>query len=329
METRQILISLMLTDFGISLYPKSDGRVEIPKYIVKNIGFVSSNMVYMSSDMCGNIYISTNSELLEDEISISVAISNGRLRIPSKFLKKIGLINKSLVIVSDSHSILHLKADNSHNEEALELLLNELDDDKTSRLLDILSGKRVDNNYILNMDIVRVSTNQTKLPKAKLFLLEGNEDKTFAFRPIGNPYKFRCCWVNRVPKLTKDANNSVILYAIPGINRMKSGDNSSGFLIIDQITFGKICYVVNKKNSTTAIGKDLIFIFSPKTKIGSFKVFENPNTDIDNKIIEEAKLICANPEKFLSNKFSFFESGKCDLPPTTITLNTIGNINKE
>jgi len=332
MEVREQLVNLMLTSFGIDLYPKADGRVEIPKYVVIKSGWNSLDMVYMSSDMCGNLYISADSDLIENEVSVAVAISGGRLRIPAGFLKKVNLHNKNLVATYDADSTLCLKADNSENEEALTLFLEELDDLQAAKLLDMLTGGKSlrSDNDIPNMELIRVSANQKALPEAKMFLLEGDETRSFVFRPVGNPYKFKFCWINKVPKLVRSdvKNNALTLYIIPGVNRVKKDENLSGFLLIDQTTFEKICYIVKKKNESTAIGKDLIFMFSPKVKIGSFKVFENPHVSLDPKIVEEAKMVCANPEQFLSNNFGLFESGECDHPPTTITVNTIGNINK-
>lgn len=336
MEERDQLVNLLLTNFGVDLYPKPDGRIEIPKYIISVAGWDSSSMVYMSSDLSGNIYISTDSSLVEDEISIAVAISHGRLRIPAGFLKKARLFNRSLVSVYDMNSMLHLRPDNSDSIEALSEFLSTLDDNQVNELSNILTG-RVQSNIrqLPHMEIIRVPVNQKELPEAKLFLLEGNEQHSFIFRPVGNPYKFKCCWVNKTPMLAhgNDDNNCLAtIYAIPGVKRVKkdAGVGIPGFLLIDQMTFGKICYVVKKKGENTAVDRDLIFMFSPKTKVGSFKVFENPKEDLDTKIIEEAKQVCANPEKFLSTHFNLFDRGKCDLPPNTITINTMGKmINKE
>ena len=331
MEERQQLVNLLLTSFGVDLYPKSDGRIEIPKYMITTAGWDSYDKVYMSSDLQGNLYISSDSTFFSGGVTISVAVSHGRLRIPVGFLKRIGIHNRNLVAVYDMNSTLHLRPDNSESEEALVEFVNELNEKDAILLANILMGRAVLDNYIPNMEIVRVSVNQKPLPEAEMFLLEANEQRSFMFRPIGNPYKFKCCWVDKVPHLAYENNdNATMLYVIPGIKRIKKNDGGTvpGFLIIDETTFGKICYVVKKKGDDTAIGKDLIFMFSPRVRIGSFKVFENPKEDLDPKIIEEAKQVCANPERFLSSNFSLFKSGNCDLPPTTITVNTIGKINK-
>lgn len=331
MKEKEQIINLLLTDFGIELHPKSDGRVEIPKYLITAAGWEDTNMVYMSSNLDNMLYVSTDSELVDDTISVAVAISNGRLRIPAGFLRKIGLNDRVLVAIHDGDGMIRMRPDNTKSEEALGEFLEKLDDDQVKELLGILVGKAaaVSNNFIPSMEIARISISQKSLPEPSLFLLEGNESNPCVFRPVANPYKFRCCWVEGKPMLVRPSqthDKSIVLYAVPGLKRIKKEDGVAvpGFLLLDQITFGKICYIVKRKGEKTAVGRDLIFIFSPKTKVGSFKVFENPRENLDPSIIELAKLTCANPERFLSNNFDFFESGKCDLPPTTITVNTIG-----
>jgi hypothetical protein len=330
MEERQSIVNLLSTSFGVDLYPKADGRIEIPKHIIISAGWEQCDVVYMFSDMCGSLYISSCSSLLDNDISITVAVSHGRLRVPAGFLKKIGLFNKNLIATYDMNNTLCLRPDSSEN--ALVDFVNNLSDDLATRLSQILLGTVKENNYIDSEEIIRIPTDQPKLPQPMLFLLEGDEERSLVFRPVNNPYKFKCCWVNRVPFLSTLGNDkAIILFAIPGIKRTKKDKdkNVSGFLIIDEITFGKIWYIIKQKGCDTAIDKDLIFIFSPKTRIGSFKVFINPDENLDPKTIGEAKQVCANPERFLSSYFDLYTSGQCDLPPTTITVNTIGNIIKK
>ena len=251
MEERQHLVNLLSTNFGIDLYPKSDGRVEIPKHIISSVGWDSLELVYMSSDMYENIYISSDCSLLdiaEGEVAASVAVSHGRLRIPAGFLKKIGLLNRNLVAVSDMSGTLYIKPDNSNSGDALVEIINNLNEDVVKQLSKALSG--LTENYIPNMELVRVSVNQSELPLAELFMLEGNENSSFVFRPINNPYKFKCCWVDKVPLISKSDNeHTATLYLIPGIKRIKKdkGGGIPGFLIIDETTFGKICYIIKKK----------------------------------------------------------------------------------
>ena len=332
MDKREQLANLLITNFGMELYPKADGRVEVPQCLVSSADWHSCRSVYMSSNMDGIIYISSSSDLMKDDtVTITVAVSSGRLRIPAGFLKKVGLYGKRLSATHDGDSMLMVRPDNSKNDRALEELLGSFLDSQITELLNILTGEEiVDNNLIPNRDIVRVSVNCKDFPEPSMFLLEGDEARTCIFRPVGNPYKFKCCWVDKKPFLVKpsfDNENVVTLYAVPGLKRIKREDGGGvpGYLILDPITFGKVCYIVKLKQEKTAIGKDLIFIFSPKTKVGSFKVFENPTEDLDDEVIERAKLVCANPERFLSDSLELFCGGQCDSPPTTITVNTFGN----
>ena len=323
MDNKEKLAKLLLVDFGVDLYPKADGRVEIPKHIVSYAW--DSNLVYISSDMCGNIFISDDAEQIQEEISVSVRVSHGRVRIPSGFLRKVGMYRRNLIATFDGISIVHIKQNNASGYGALLEFLNSLSDCQADQFVKIMTGRAPrDDNNIPDMEIVRISANQGVVSEPKLFLLVSDENKPVLFRPIGDPYKFKCCWVDGVPKLTQndDTNNTSVIYAIPGIKRNKDEGNAAGFLLIDSITFGKVRYVANRRGSTV-VGRVLIFLFSPKARVGSFKVFENPEEKMDPNSIEEAKLICSNPERFLYNNFDLFASGSRGQTPLTITANTM------
>lgn len=321
MNNTDSLVNLLLTNFGAKLHNKSDGRVEIPKYIIKSMGWDSCDMVYVSSDLSNKIYISDNSFLTKDAECITVAISCGRLRIPYSFLKKIGLDNRHFIVTSNLNSVLCLRVNNYNNDLALRHLLEELPDNQVNDLYSILTGStQFRNREIPNGDLARISIHKKELPRPKLFLLDS--EHSTVFRPVINPYKFSCKWVNNSPMLTKD-NLGENLYIIGGINR---GDNSIGFLIIDEATFGKVCYFINRKGYTTAINKDLIFMYS---HMGFFKLYESPESDIEQDTVDEAKQVCANPEKFLINNFPVFQGGECSTPSGVITKHTMGEIKKE
>lgn len=316
---REQLVDLLSTNFGIDLYPKADGRVEIPKDVVLFLEWNSHEIINTTFEE-GSIYVSSGSF----DKNISIKVSHGRVRIPAGVLRSAGLYKKNLIATFDLDCTMKITANNSNNIEVIDEFIENLTEEQKKTLKDILIGNAYKtNNEIPNMELIRVSVSQSSFEKPKLFLLDAIEDKPFIFKPVGNPYKFKFCWVDKVPLLSRDEKDTLISYVIPVINM---NNKDIGFLLIDQITFGKVCYILNKKGRETAVDRDLIFIFSPKTRIGSFKVYENPRQEIKQEVIDKAKLICANPEKFLIDNFDIYSSGKRDFPPSTLTSNTIGRI---
>ena len=318
-KMKEQLVEYISTNFGIDLYPKADGRVEIPKEVVLFLGWDSCEIVNTMFEE-GNVYVSNGSF----DKNIPIKVSHGRVRIPVGVLKSAGLHKKSLIATFDLNCTMRITADNSNNIEAINEFIDSLTEKQKKNLKDIFIGDTYKiNNEIPNMELVRAPVNQSDFEKPKMFLLDAIEDKSFIFKPVGNPYKFKFCWSDKVPLLSRDEEDILVSYAIPGINMY---NKDVGFLLVDQITFGKVCYILKKKEEETGIDKDLIFIFSPKTRIGSFKVYENPKQEVERNIIDRAKLICANPENFLLNNFDIYSSGKRDFPPTSLTSNTIGRI---
>lgn len=315
------LVNFLTTDFGVELFPKADGRVEIPKDVVLFLGWNKSDIINLFFND-GNVYVSDGTF----EKNIQIKVSHGRVRIPIGVLKSAGLYRKSLIATFDLNCTMRLTASNSSSNWAINEFIGSLTKHQAEALVNIFMGKSSrDDNSIPSMEIAKISVNQEKLPRPEMFILEALEEKSFIFRPTGNPYKFNFCWVDKTPMLCKNEDNSLVSYVIPGIRR---GEDKVGFLLIDETTFGKVCYILKRKNETTAIDKDLIFMFSPKTKIGSFKVYENPKQEINQELVEQSKLVCSNPERFLTSNFNIYSGGNKDFPPTTITTNTIGRIEK-
>lgn len=262
-------IKNLLINRGIPLSQGTDGRVEVPQFIIKAYNWDNQKEFF--------VYCKTGEILLYPEFlgeSYDYAgkfkISNGRIRIPYGVIKN----KPKLLVCCATDNCIVLRPDNG--EANIDGFINTLTESQINNLSNVLLG-RLD---------------------AKLLLL--NEGKPNLFRLVGKPIVFSGYYIANEKKIYLTNNKAENFYLLPGI--LREGSNKMGFLLIGEEVFGSIKYVFERQKIIERDNIELLFLYE-KYKDGHFKVFTNPNSDFFNDDIETTKQVCSNPKKFLLEHF--------------------------
>lgn len=293
------MFNLLRNDFGVKLFPKSDGRITVPKKLSR---LIEEETVYACYDD-GIIFVSNNPTLLSKDKTMTIAVSGGRLRIPLSIIKLAELDDKELVAFYDGQD---------------KIILRENNVSFLKKMLKIETSIRVAEVEISEEELLKSKINN-KIDKPDMFLL--SKDEVTVFRPIGNPYCFSLCWQNGKPLLAESDEDTATVYAIAGFKRLANKQYFMGFLLIDEDVAGQIKVLIR---GGVKINKcDLIFIGSH----GKIKVSYSPNEKLDTNLINQVKLACSDPENFLLEHFGIYECGECERPPSKITDEVFNNYN--
>lgn len=319
MDYKTVILDFFYTGYGVIAHPKSDGRVEVPQQFIKLMGWDKCDTLYMSYENGAEFYISNDLQFhCEDPVQIEAAVSNGRVRVPAGFLRKIEMCDKPLSFVAGDELGV-VRVNNSHNRFRIEEFISSLMPHDIEELALLVSGEGEGDEY---EEIVHAAEgkSEVKIPfgevarvpikRPHLILLQ--KVGSTVFRPVGNPYKFKGYWADKEIVFAKDASETdpTTLYLVPGIQRVKQEDGGFlfGFLLLDEKMFGKIRdRVVRGPSRDTAIDVEMIFMYDCFT-FGSFKIYENPPEALPEDILERAKSICSDPERFLLNTFKVVDS---------------------
>jgi hypothetical protein len=121
MEINKTLITnLICCNFGIKVIPKSDGRIEIPQILIKQMGWEVDKvfMCFMPREVLISKYRVSGQDVI-------IKVADGRIRIPAGQLKKFDLLNKEWVINGAGDTIQARPIINYGNVENFVNSLNE------------------------------------------------------------------------------------------------------------------------------------------------------------------------------------------------------------
>lgn len=283
-DINEIITTHLVWEHGYVIYPKGDGRVEIPQIFIKQLDWSKNKEVFAQSKF-GEIVITKNKLLNYD----SIKFTNNRIRISLGILKKANLDKKSLYVISNSnYLIIRTYVDGSN--------------DISNRVYDFISTLNdVQKNQLLSIFVDKI------INKVETNLILLDQAKPMVFRIVGPAFTFPAMWCNKNIKICADRPElSSQLYLIPGINIQKQ-NLESGFLLVSENTFSNIKTKIVEKMGITMSNENIpieLVLFYDVFVDGKFKVYINPPTPIDQSVIENTKKLCSNASNFINKTFA-------------------------
>jgi hypothetical protein len=284
---------------GVSVFPKADGRVEIPQFVVRAMGWEKTKKIYITNESVGVCIYANN--VSNETIGVSFS-SAGRLRIPAGALKKTNFFRKSLVFVIERNRVV--ARPRAESKDVREGLIN------------LFSA------FVPQKEIKEPAEekHKEKVGEPELILL--NTNKSTMFHPVNNPFQFMASFSNSRREIVfgSEECNNFRFFLIPGIKR--SGDSFQiGFLLLNSQTYSALAIKV------ISAGLDKEFMFWPNQKeSGGFMVVAHPPSSRNtNEIVELAKKICEDPKSILETHFRKMNTNNdvYSTPPAIIAQQTI------
>lgn len=323
-------------DNEIAVNPKSDGRVEIPKFWVKQLGFDELKVVSISFSNEKFVIHKCPEEYQENEWEVRV--SGGRIRVPSSLLKLSNLIGKQLFlsinndsIIGKSYSICDkaIRFFDTLTESQLKLWCSIFSPDFEIESPNAAIISEAQNDILDAVeqsaisDIVDEEDEATlKMLGPELILLDMTQPTVFKI--TGGPYTFPAIWLEKNKEIVRPCKGSSDrfirqLYVVPGFQILKKVKRI-GFLLVQEEVFEQI------RNKVLETKKDFpeIILWFDSFVHGNFKVYLNPSTDVDTNIIHLAQTMCNSPMKFIEKNFRVEEFD--DVAPEKFPVLVIQNL---
>lgn len=294
---------------GVRAFPKADGRIEVPQFVIHALGWENVEKIYINESDVG-MYLTS----VENNTCWSAQVSGGRIRIPAGVLRRTTFFRKDLIFIIERERVFfHPSADFSEVKQSLENIFT---------MVNKKSGKKV-GELKEALDELDSTFSSDIIPKPELILLDMNE--TTVFRPVNLPFKFYAGFSNTKREIVFENTgwSESSFYLVPGIKRVGASNYNIGFLLLGSMTYERLCCKIKEG------GMDREVMFWPqRTAMGGFQVFLNPpNTECLDEIINIAQAICGDPKNLLETHFR--NNGEVIIndvyttPPSIITKQTI------
>lgn len=300
-----MLTRILVSGEGTAVYPKGDGRVEIPHGIVNLVGWRDKSTIWIRHGH-GCLVMS---DKREGQPIGHVSVSMGRTRIPMSTLKKVGMVYIKVDVIPDLVSgTVTVKPSRYRCEDRVKAVLRELGVDACAKLLAALSGE---NNALFPIDD-RCAANP------KLFLVDSSSPTIV--RVIGRPFAFKMHWVpignkgmivlhrDKCPLCTTRVPD--ITFLIPVIKK-RNGESKTGFLFAQEALRTNIARQIAGKNPTEF---DLILFYKPYSD-GMCSVYKSPVEPMPDDQVSAAMSACADPNAFVANTFQDAENLRVQMVP--------------
>jgi hypothetical protein len=280
-----IIENYLLTHWKVTVFSKSDGRVEIPQNIIKQVGWKDQKYIHVGF-IPGKLYLS-KTDAFEFGINYlgEIKVSDRRVRIRSNFLRRCNFIHKPLnLVIADDYIILTLDNRNA---------------DSVGEIRDLIDGfSEIQKKKFIN---IIMQDFKVKPLSPELILLD--EKKPLTFRQLGLPFRFSGFWSDRRNEIVLyNGKNRIpftsVLYIIPGIEKMSNNQYKIGYLLLDSFTYSELVALINLGHVKT--DRDIIFC----TGVDYYKICNNPPNDIDRSIINKTKGMFDDKEGFLNKCFN-------------------------
>lgn len=307
-KTKALALSIAARQ-GTLAHPKGDGRVEIPRALVRLMDWKDTQVI---SIVCREGCLDLSDRIcVGDHVIGHVTISMERARIPMSMLRTAGMTGCKTLIISASLTPPSLSVRPWIIDKQDEL--RQIIEDAGPAIRDRLYSVLVDTKSAPLPDVVKPWAielqDEASLDKAQLFLPKFGTQTIV--RILGSPFAFQSHWVTKgdgeggaiVPHQLSgcqlcDHRAPDKMYLVPVIRR-QYGAFESGHLLIREEVKAKIGQVISGANPTLL---DVILFYKPFAE-GSFDVYRNPPTPILSDVLERAKRACENPDKFISDTF--------------------------
>jgi hypothetical protein len=309
-RTKALALS-MTARLGTLVHPKGDGRVEIPRALVRLMEWKDKQVITIVRST-GCLDLSDRARVGEHVIG-HVTISTERARIPMSMLRAAEMTGYRTLVISASLTPPSLSVQPwiIDRQDELRQIIDCAGPEIRDRLYSIL----VDARPVLLPEVANVepepikfqADEQTSLDRAQLFLPEFGSPTVV--RILGSPFVFQSHWVALdnggaiIPHPSSECqlcNNRAPdkMYLVPVI-RKKNGTSEPGHLLIREEIRAKIGRVIAGANPTLF---DVIFFYKPFAE-GSFDVYRNPPEPMLEDVLERAREACENPDEFISDTF--------------------------
>jgi hypothetical protein len=304
-------LALRLLDArGTILYPKGDGRIEIPQGLVRLMGWRNKSIVRIGTCLRG-LSLASDDFPVPEPLG-QVAVSMDRVRIPVSILRKAGINGKPGVTVTPdlNKPMLIVLPYMLDRVGSVATVLSEMGEATCAKLLAAIDGKTVSAR-------LREADAVPELVPGTEPLDSGTEPKLFfpsPFKPtvirvIGQPFMFQAHWVATVGggtfivhkvecPLCKERGPER-LYLVPVIRRGAELEQA-GFLLAKEELRAVIGRVLSGSNPSAF---DLMLYYKPFA-YGMFEVFRKPPEPLVDGLVESAQEMCGDPDAFLESVFA-------------------------
>jgi hypothetical protein len=292
---------------GTTLYPKGDGRVEIPHGIVRLMGWRDKSTVWIKYGP-GCLVLSGNKP---DNPIGRITVSMERARIPMSMLKAASMGNSSVVAtlnLSDGSMVVRRSLASMADICDLEGAFREAGEPVCRRLMAILGGAQQDKIPDKSETVPDIPAPLSKNDAKKPWLFLMNTKKPMIIRVIGTPFAFQAHWVTNssVGELVPHIEGCPLcefraperMSLIPVI-RKSDGQSAPGFLLAQEDLRSKIARQLVGRNPTDF---DLVLYFAP-FQDGLCSVYKAPPEPIGDDLVKTAQAVCSDPNGFVASSF--------------------------
>ena len=300
------LAALLANKDGTPAFPKADGRVEIPRSLVRLMGWHNGETIIVSDNDIEN-RLELSRQKTFNPIG-KVIVSMDRVRIPMSMLRRTRMDRIGVFITPNIVSEVLSVRSFSPTFADLERALSNLDDNAINVLQAIFARKQPKEHLA---------------DKPKLFIMDAATPTVL--RIIGKPFLFMAHWLAGMNGGTiyphtencpfcsakalagyhirgiKDVKaEPELMYIIPAI-RKKNGQPQVGYLLAEPKLKQAIATAISEAKCATETF-DMIIFFKPYVE-GMFGVHRNPVETIPLETIWKARDICGDPNTFIKETF--------------------------
>lgn len=283
---------------------KGDGRIEIPRLVIAEMGWDQEEVHVFGWPGSGEaISVNRTADPGGGHYFGRIVISFGRIRIPLTMLNKAGFRGDLFSVGKEGRDRLVVRPYSHDRGEELDRFVDTLEPLQMRMLSNFILGRSVDT------DAEQVASAAAK----PLFLVSRSNT---VFKTIGPPFRFSGIYLFETGEIVDTTSNRMnvrghTLYAVPGIRRA-NGNNDVGFLIVNDRTFGAIVGAVHNHGNTPP-DVELLFMYDNRSD-SMYRVFVHPPSDVFNDCIESARRLCADPGAFISGHFRKLVAEPAHLP---------------
>jgi hypothetical protein len=285
-----ILMNYLIWQHNDWVYPKADGRIEIPQTIISKMGWKDLDKIYVVAAR-GEIIISPDVDTDSSDKAMLCKLNKGRIRIPATISKAVGFHNVPVYMVAITNCVI-VKANicTSNTIRRARLFLEGLSTEQKENLIGIVRNEPLVNE-------VAVPVNPKNIPalaEPELILLDVIQP--VVFRVTGEPVYLGAAWIKENKELILMDSGGDNMYLIPGIHILRGGFRI-GYLLVDTSLYREISFNILKRGALEFI------IWYDTASPNSFKLYVNPPTVLADELLKKTQEICSNATEFANSVF--------------------------
>lgn len=272
---------------GFVLYPKGDGRVEIPQTIIHILSWENLKEVYIFIEDY-RIFLSPTPETRQLIHPVGkTKVSQGRIRVPATFVKQGGMEKKTLSAAIDEDGFVEIRV-NGVRGKHLTAAVNEIPDAIALRIANCLTEDKL--NLVVPKKLIIPQTRQT-----------------ICFRALQDPFRFRAYWLKSgdiVFGQYSQGPHIHIFYLIGGYVKLPKGKVELGYLLATQVLYDLFLAARRRASNegTDPSNRDWIIQFDPTIR-EDFRVFNVPGDKHPEEENFKNLFDIDTIRKFVSNNF--------------------------